>query len=309
MCKRNYPLDWLRIVACYAVVSIHFGRHVPLFDLAVPLFMLLATYYSSFKDTKWLLKRIWRIYVPFMFWGVLGFVCRSIIERSFKLGMLFSQLIFGAPANSPLYFMSVLIVCTVVIHMVWNTCKDVRGRVIILTVITGVCFWCQYSGANGKMWSFFELPHKITMGRVVELMPYACVGVLFSMMRGGHNKVLWPLSVLGLVIGIFFRATNFELSFAGYNYGGAVRFLISSSLFLLIALLGEWFKWPYMRLNNIVLMLSSLTAGIYYSHKIIGEVVVRLIKTNSVVLTFIVFSVCAIVVAGIKRTKIKSVVV
>lgn len=43
---RNIGIDLFKIIACYAVVSIHFGATVPLLDLAVPCFFFLAFYLS-----------------------------------------------------------------------------------------------------------------------------------------------------------------------------------------------------------------------------------------------------------------------
>ena len=46
--KINLLVAMLKLIACYAVVSIHFGGTLPFAGLAVPVFMFFSFYYTKF---------------------------------------------------------------------------------------------------------------------------------------------------------------------------------------------------------------------------------------------------------------------
>lgn len=268
--RRNVGADLLRILACYAVVTVHVGIPVRLVDWAVPVFMMVSFCFGKYGDDVdkmvWLLGRIKRIYFPFAFWGCLAFVLQSIVDESVDFKILFSQLIFGAPANPPLWFMVVLIVCTGLI----SAFVKFKFRTVVLFAVVIGCFAAEYMGINA--WAVKALPfwQRMTMGRIVEMLPYAIFGYWLAHLRS--TEKIRQIAIAGmalLVLGLLLKLLHCEILRGDFSYGGIVRAIGVSGLVMTCFALNEFIVIPK-AFCRCIIFCASLTPGIYYSHMIVG---------------------------------------
>lgn len=305
----NIPLALLRIAACYAVVSIHFGNRIPFCEFAVPVFMFLAFYFGKpLDDWMALGRRLKRLAIPFVFWSGVGFCCRCVVEHSFDVKMLGLQMLFGMPANSPLYFMNLLMAYTVIFFLIHKYALKCRFAFCFCAI--AVSFLLQYTGLNGLMWKTLPLVGEITCGRFVELFPVAVFGIVVRELRQQQRHyTMLALGILALLLcmllnGLFSRDVG-----CVYSYGGVILFLGSIGVSTLLAVVGEKTAFVNSRVVNAVLLLSSLTAGIYYSHKVIGEAIRRAVNLDGSLLTLAVFVACATFVYCISRNRLGKLIV
>lgn len=296
----------LRIVACYAVVSMHFGRTLPFADLAVPVFMLMAFWFSPmFKHDctasfKPIIHRIIRIAVPYLFWGCTGCVARWVMERSVNLEILGHQLLFGLTGNSSLWFLNVLIICTTLVGVIAFLPETIRWCVVIS--LFAICFGLQYSGANSMMWKALPCAGEITCGRIVEMIPYALVGSSARFFLE-NKRVCGLVGIILFGAALIFNCLGIDLSCLGYSYGGFMRLMLASGLFFVI--IGFDGLLPFKQsVAHSVSLVGGLTAGCYYMYKLVGEVLRLVIHSqDSSWFTLLVFVVCIIIVLCFKCNK------
>ena len=286
--KYNPVLSLLKIAACSGVVALHFGRGFAGASLSVPVFMAVALYLSAAKLTGGggLAQRIWRIYKPFLGWGILYFIVFSIMERKCDLMILLSQLTLGVPACPPLYFMMLLIASTITIAgclALGRACVPLRAasgarEVLIsdalLVSVFVACLFLQYSGVNHRLFASLSLYPQTALGRFVELLPAAILGYWLWQLRERRRSVglVAALSLTGFAsIKIF----NLNLSAPGFSYSGISLLLGTVALLSIAILLGENKEAvPQGQLPDAAIKgLANLTAGIYYIHILVGKAV------------------------------------
>lgn len=299
--QRNIGIDLFKIIACYAVVLIHFGATVPLSDLAVPCFFFLAFYLSP-KITNFdtLKNREIRLIIPFVVWGVCGFIVRSIHESSFRLDRLLLQLIFGQTCNSMLWFVSVLIFLTFVIFLI-EQLRKYRTFVLIFSFF--MCFLLQYSGHNFKFFHLIPAAMSMTLGRILEMCPYAIAGVCFRDVC--QSVVSLVIGFMMLMCGICMRHYRF-FEMSGFGYEGVPRFLCAVGLSIAMIIIGiKIGKYIPYYVSRIIVLCASLTPGIYFSHKIMGSFLVAYsnINADGVVMTILVFGLSGLMICVMKRVE------
>jgi len=267
----NVGIDLLKIISCAGVVFLHFGRGGKIFDLSVPIFM----FASIFLTRKLILdgtvvelkKRIQRLYFPFACWGIIYFVVLCVMESKFNLFDLIMQMTIGVPANPPLYFMFLLMLNTALLYCVCHFSCWQRSLMVGALVL---CILFQYSGINAHLVQGLPFHPQHSLGRFVELFPMAILAYLFS---GCSAKGKWLWSIISLLLLISFRILGFRLACPGFSYQGIHLLLGAMTFFSLFVVLGEIVtgKIPDCILNKVRLF-AGLTAGVYYTHLLIGKI-------------------------------------
>jgi len=202
MKNRNVGVDLLRILMTFAVVGVHcFIKDRTLAGaFAVPVFMTLAFYLSSEHllggSWRWLGQRVLRLYLPLVVWAVVVFV----LDRLYLGGPLAEDVwghcnstwkalgvhLIGGTAlcnHLQMWFIPVLIVLTVAFFLL---VRAFRGRMPVRTLAMTflAALMLQYSGFNKGL--FDQVPEfglQIPGGRILEMVPYACVGLVASLFK------------------------------------------------------------------------------------------------------------------------------
>ena len=300
--KINLLVAMLKIIACYAVVSIHFGGTLPFAGLAVPVFMFFSFYYTKF-DGGGLPRRIKRLGLPFLFWGIVPFIVHCVFSRRVDWTNLFSQLTSGAPENHPLYFLLLMMMYSIVVRLIENMADN---ESIWMAAFVVVCFTLQYSGVNARMWQMLPQNYQILCGRFSELLPAALAGRLLRNFRSNLEGRVWIVCgscMLALFMLLF--TLGVDSRDMGYDYSGITSFVGACGLCLITIVGGESFSLPQ-TLRLVILSVAGASAGIYYMHQFVGHVVHGYMLPKSypeLLVTPLVFALClaASLVAGHSR--------
>lgn len=268
--QRIVSFDYLRVLACFGVVWLHFGSSSNFALIAVSIFMVLATFLGGKLLTggggERICTRLKRLYWPFLFWGMLYFLVYSVFFSRFDLKVLLMQMLLGVPACPALYFIFLLMVYTCILYGVFRMKRSVSFSILL---IVG-CFCLQYSGLNHALFSHLPFDVCMVLGRFVELLPAAILGTLVYLVKD-NKKVLGCLAIVGLVI----YPLHYVLNCAGFCYQGLGLFGGTMGL-TCGALLMPNIKFASKHIG----ILASLTAGIYYVHLLIGKVMELCIGRN-----------------------------
>lgn len=276
--SRNIIFDYLRIILILLVVNLHirivaFTKPNILENyvvFAVPLFLVLSFYltgkyfiYSRLNLTQFI-KRIKRLFVPFIFWSLAGLI---IHPELLDLRNILIQLITGEVVNVPLYYL-VLLICFTVMAWTISYCKP-RVQLAIYLVILLICFYMQYSALNYNIFKPMTNVVYNSYGRFVELFPYVPLGLIFHYVYKNQNK--HKLLVLILFISFLFLISSFYLNKApGFRYSGLTTYFITSCLFSIVLIFSRFN--PPLQID----LISKYTFGVYLFHFIALELLIRL---------------------------------
>ena len=267
----NIGIDLLKIIACVGVVFLHFGQVGKILDLSVPIFMFVSIFLTknlifdgAIDDFK---KRIKRLYIPFVCWGVIYFVGLSIVEYKCNLFDLIMQLTIGVPANPPMYFIFLLILNTTLLYFV---CHLFRWGKYLLVFAFALCLVLQYSGANVRMMQGISFHAQHSLGRFVELFPISILAYLYSICSGRGK---WLLLICALAFIISFHFLELRLACPGFSYQG-INLLLGTVVVCSLGIMsGEIITQTLPNcIVDKVKSFASLTAGIYYMHLLIGKI-------------------------------------
>lgn len=280
----NLGISLLKIIACVAVVYCHFGGGT--IQSAVPVFMTLAFLSSPVSDSlawrtrmRQCCKRFRRLLLPFWFWGMIGlFVWPITTTQQWNLWdviiRFISQMILGSPLNSPLYFIFILLVLTGLFSNI-----GYNSSLRYICIYLGMCmlsFGCQYMGINYLICCNFPSNAYVVFGRICELLPYASIGVVLQDVRRRRPRLFRKIAVImggGLLLLITIidntHANSIVSTPNGFGYQGLLLFCQSISVVLLFVGIGDMI--PYALADSKMVFISMLTPGIYYSHKLVGE--------------------------------------
>ena len=267
----NVGIDLLKIIACVGVVFLHFGQGGKVFDLSVPIFMFASIFLTRklIQDgtEEELKKRIKRLYIPFACWGMIYFLLLCAMESKFNLYDLIMQMTIGVPANPPMYFIFLLMLNTVLLYYV---CHYSHWKKSLMVVALILCILLQYSGINAHLVRGLPFHQQHSLGRFAELFPMAILAYLFSVCSA-MGKWFWP--IFSLLLLISFRILGLRLACPGFSYQGVNLLLGATTVSSLSIELGEIVtrKMPDCILNK-VKSFAGLTAGVYYTHLLIGKI-------------------------------------
>ena len=278
----------LRFYMAFMVVSAHLGGalllkwaglfyafqpfHVPTFMLLS--FLLCGRYFL--EPTKELVrKRLLRIIIPFVTWGILAFFL-NLILWSVSFSALINQLFTGFPLNNPLWYLATTLWICIFFWIFRLLTKNKWAFIIVISAISIFCIVSQYTGLNYALFNGLPYNIKFTVGRSFEMIPYATIGILLSMVLPYLNKLnkKWHL-IMFLGAGVLLTGLILLRSFVipyrpkGFDFPG-VSLIIGASLLVLTAFTNPLNFIINKTFRSIVKWITSFTLGIYCMHVVVG---------------------------------------
>ena len=306
---RNQAINIIKMLSCFAVISLHFGGVAYGRRLAVPAFMFVSFYLSFGKltsgDVSCFWRRLARLFVPYAFWGVAGYCFGVCIGRDFGFRDVIMQLLTGYPTAEHLYYVTLLMGFTALVFAV-ETCLEKKGKTMVYVIMFAGSLAMQYSGWNHALCSQIDGIVKHTPGRIPELLPMAVLGVSFcrleKMSQTIRNGWRWLMaaSVTVLLAGCVMLVLGIPAKPLGFGYQGLQDQLLCASLCSIMILLGGRISLKSRWLDFV----GAATAGIYFMHMVVGECLQRALgfgKSNLAALA--IFIACLVITALLDRSK------
>lgn len=288
----NVGWAFLRIWMSFGVVLVHYWyqqgpicKGLWIFHktdmLAVPVFMLLTFVLNEKTITSGttgnVIHRFYRLVLPYIAWAIIYWGIYSLCEISIGgelvngLHDLKWQLLLGSAdnLNPPMWYQWDLIVLTAFFCVLCRGAKHRNNIVIHALFWISLCL--QYANINGKLFQSYCHEIMYPLGRICEMIPYACVGIIISRLewldrlKNNAPKVIIICSVTCLFLIYFevFTTPN------GYAYQGL------SKLVLAICLVVVFYLLPFgnlpKKVQKGILFISKYSMGIYCCHFLIGR--------------------------------------
>lgn len=335
--------DLLNIFACFAVVALHVNGAVhtfaktrnwvscmfieALFYFAVPVFFMLTgatlmNYRKRYDTGAFFKKRIFKTFVPFMIWSIIG-ICWSIF---YTKGMKISDI------NTPAKFISAVINCkgmgiywffpalfsvylTIPLFSLVDEDKRIGKKgiftyLILVYIVLNVLlpFVCRLTGIQ---WN--SALNAVSCGGYVV---WFLIGYLLA--NTDINKkfriLIYILGLLGFFMYFYltvqksFKAGNFDKTYAGYMNIPAI--FMGTAVFVLFKY-GKWnFIDKHEKAVRFVRNLSSASFGVYLIHYYLKDFSIRHFGIDPrstlyrIVGTFIIYGLSVIIVRVIQKSPV-----
>jgi len=290
-------VELLRCYMAFMVVLAHFGGntlfpaegilcifggfHVPVFMF---LSFLLCGKYFFYPTKEGVSKRLVRILVPLLFWGVAAFLCVSIknlvmgqsFADSIPLRALCWQLLTGhSGMNSPLWYLAVTLWISVLFWML-GVLFEKKVFLLLISVLAVISVVSQYVGLNYALFGSLPYELKYPLGRMTEMIPYASLGVLCSMALPKLNKLNFKQHLIIFIVAIGLIAVvmlikHFFIHYTieGFGYNGIYSIIIS----LLLTVSAFTVPLNYVRNKvfvKVVRKMTDYTMGVFCMHILVG---------------------------------------
>ena len=290
----NYGISISRILFSFFIICFHFHRnwssypvvYIFLRELAVPVFLIIAFFLGSkvvFSDNiTVLVRRIKRLLLPYLFWGIFSWIICILADRilkgdsSISIRDLIWQVCTGSveainPVCWYLWDLMFLTICIWLLHRFFG--KNVTQ--LLLVVISVCCLILQYDGCICRYCGELCYELRFITGRLFEIFPFATMGLLFSenklvaKMEGKRN--VWII-VLGLALAIMLPLKDILFVKPQYTmaYAGLANVIVAPILFLFMYL------FPFAKigdkLKKIIGGIAKYTMGVFLSHWIVGNI-------------------------------------
>ena len=324
----NIGIAVLRVFLSFMVVMDHIynkqkiKNYLRFLYYHIPSFFLISFYFtyrtlSSFNIPKVKL-RIERLLIPYFSWCTISWIIRNIFCYILKKNCRYSltdyiiNLLNGHIFNVVLWFQNILILVTFIFLIIIYAFK--RYYLFILILLGIIAYLFQYSGANYYFFNkYFSVHYRLTFGRFAEAFPNAVTGFIFASTDILNNlKKKKILTIFySLLILIIITKYNIFNEIKTFKYGGIRLNIAASCIFLIFSLIS--FKIRGKFINNIILQFTKYTAGIYFTHYLIGKVIlyksIKLIEDGTIkgcaLVYLISYIVCFIGANIFKKTKFR----
>ena len=304
----NYGCALLRMLMCFEVVCCHFWENnssavlSPFFmirNFAVPVFMFLSFFLSGNlfcrADNLSAGKRIWRLAWPLWVWALIYFLADGMNSWSALLWQMTTG--HSAELNPAMWYQSVLICMTVLLFVIGKY-TNTQIRNVILIGLAAASLLIQYLGYNFA-W-FKDLPYelKYPVGRFVEMIPYASLGVLTAQFPERIKVRKHRITAIILCGGMAVCFAVLKAVIAdppGFQYAGAPSVGAAVVVVLFVYALPMEKLPPVFKKG--VMVASRYTLGIYCMHNLIGKFLTILISktginVNGFILCVIIYIAC-----------------
>ena len=213
------------------------------------------------------------------------------INFSDMLKLLLGQIFLGHTINQTMWFQVNLIFITLIFAAVFSK-LELRKTLALTVCIVIIAFALQYSGINFKLFGGMRYAVKYPLGRICEMLPLACIGLLFV-----NYDIMNKLSkrkTLSIFLCVIFLAGVISLrrllNTSGFGYAGL--YLNLSAIFLTaIFYLLPMNELPDV-MKKIINSISCLTPGVYCMHRLIGTMLKVFHRSNSFSWCIVIFCVC-----------------
>ena len=249
--------------------------HVPTFMLLS--FLLCAKYFLA-PTKKLVIKRLLRILIPFVTWGILSYFL-SLILWPVSFLTLLNQLFTGYPLNNALWYLATTLWICLLFWLIKLLTPNNKIFIIVISILSLCCIVLQYTGLNYFFFNGLPYNIKFTIGRSFEMIPYATLGIVLSLTLPYLNKlnhkshlIMFLGSIILMSIIIVFR--NYVITYRpkGFDFPGA-SLIVVASLLVLSAYTNPINLIKNEKFRTIIKWLTSFTLGIYCMHVVIGRFV------------------------------------
>lgn len=325
----NYGIALLKVWMCFEVVMCHFDVgviSVKSYDIlrlskefAVPCFMFISFYYFAkldFNDLDNIKSRMLRLIAPHISWSIIYFFVYMLTSNDSITNALLKlvlQIAFGHTLNAAMWFQVDLIVITAL--YIWGKRKENINLMKLSIIGLVIAYAMQYTGINYEIFSKFPYSMSYTLGRIAEMFPFAAAGYLL----GSKNllmdidlkiKKLFLYGILGMIVGGY-MLRSYLLRGKGFGYNGGIDILITTCLisifFYCLSDLMPKILLPFVK------KFASYTMGIYFSHNLIGRILLEFFpKGNGIIFSLMVFGVALIfcwIISKIPNKQIKNLLI
>ena len=278
----------LRFYLAFMVVCFHFGGkaiipvgwlfyffqafHVSSFIFLS--FVLCGNYF--FNPTKeGILKRIIRIIFPLVFWGTIAWLLYIPLFGVIIPSTVPNILLFFVLCNNSLWFLLILLVISILLWLL----RLIPSKKVFIGILIGLfvlSILLQYLGWNYELFSNSPPIIKLSFGRLFEMLPYACGGLLFSLFLpklldySKKNKII--IFIISLLLLIIIQVIYLQIGFYnpdGYGYQG-LYLLLGGLLLVLSSFVNPINFVKNAKALSIIKVITSFTLGIFCIHSIVG---------------------------------------
>lgn len=295
----NMGIALLRVWMCFEVVLCHFriwpnneGIFYRYQVIAVPVFMLSSFVFVDINkliQKNGMRKRMYRLLVPHLVWTCVYYVVCKMIDIKNGSQLIQGktdfvwQLLFGHSYNATLWFQVNLIVLTILFWIIFKVLK--QGMALIVTMVLGYfALYLQYAEVLRSVLSKIVWPESImggyfsenyviwTVGRLVEMVPYAVIGIIAGKIKIIDTKKTYRIYILigSYLLLNLFNKCNFFKPIDGFGYQGMQGIFVGSLLLILFSNL-PFEKIPLIA-KKVIFEISKYTMGIYFMHRLVGMV-------------------------------------
>lgn len=271
----NTGISILKLALSFGVVLCHFyyaeGILGFLMIIAVPSFMFISFYLTyqllGQKDSRKFLKRVERLLIPHLFWGVY-YIRMSSAQNRLLFRELKWQILAGSTLNSSQWFLVNQIFITCILYGILKILGKLVKEKRVLGFILLLCIILQYSGLNYAVCSRFPEEAAAAYGRICEMFPMACLGILYAICRNKHFVWKYRFVFYGIFVLSFLLSYRFYLYVPnGFMYQGIPVMVASTALCV------AFVELPGVNslIGTFINQLSKYTLGIYCVHILIGN--------------------------------------
>ncbi len=310
----NYSIGLLKIFFSFVVITCHYwlstrgGEALCLSNFiekcfssirssAVPVFFiisfLLTTKLFHSPDFSNTTKRFFRLFYPSIMWGLIYFVSYWIIDvfigqfifsseiiekHKIPLTDLLWQIALGSDRylNPALWYMYDLIIVMFLFLAIFRFQR--KYALEILSILGISSLFLQYTGLNFKVISPLRYEMCDTLGRIVEMIPYAIIGLVIGLKVNNltafvDKSRIIKIAVVFTIFIVFYLLISVlrgHYSAAGFYYQGIKLITISSLVFFFVYKFVNieryfpFFKGP-------IRFLAKYSLGVYCLHFAVGK--------------------------------------
>lgn len=281
---RNSIFDLLRIILTILVLNVHIRIITgvrsnflePFTWYTVPLFIIISFFFFSRKS---LIKRIKRLFIPLIFWSIIGFI---IHPNLLSLKNILLQVIAGDIVNTPLYYLVLLIWFSIINWLIHYL--PTRLKIAVYTVIVVAALYLEYSSINYNFFTPMITVIEKSYGRFIELIKYVPIGLAFGFLRNKINKKVIFL-ILFLVFFMLSSAVSYIPVPSGFHFSG-LKILTGSIAIFFLTLGFARFQFDD-KVKVFISTLGKYSFGVYLSHYLLLE---ALLKIFPVIKSLIIFN-------------------
>lgn len=285
--KINYGISILRMILSLMVVFDHFyaglkkKKFIYILHYHIPTFFLLSfffTYNTFFHYNIDKIKaRFERLIIPYISWNIIAYILLNIYfhilkkRRPHSFSLFIQSLLNGHVFLPALWFQNILILITLILSIILFLFK--AKHLLILEILIILSYFLQYSGINYQFFEkYFTAYYYITYGRLAEVLPHSISGYFIAHFQIINKVKPFDKNIvfLSLATLIFFSKYEFDSKLFSLKYGGIRNNIAAICIFIIFF----FFPFKITRnkvINNIFLIITSYTPGIYFSHMLVGN--------------------------------------
>lgn len=304
--KYNYGIGLAKIFLTFVIVLCHFWNSGEASELsgllycfaraksiAVLVFFMISFYFfenSINANSKYIKKRLLRLYIPLLCWGLIYYIAFLIISTklpSILLGEInFQSLLWQITLGSslslcpPLWYLGDLIIITLFSTLLYR-CLGKNKAFGILIAISILCIFIEYQGLNYHFFKDRAYQFKYSLGRIIEVFPCTCIGIGVSRIDFKKLQSAYRLIACAILIILVILLDRFNLNLPlkdSLGYAGAGLLLFAACFFAIMVIL-PLNQLPQL-IRSILKNLADYSLGIYCIHWLIGTLFSYLMATT-----------------------------